>query len=222
MKHTPGPWSVWESPYGWARVHARHEKTIADVMSKGGAGKEEYEANSRLIAAAPELLDALVELASIVDGVRNGEGAIDSFTLQPARAAIAAATGQVAVATKDVAPKENQTLTAPETTPGKSKAPGGKSGEAPGKSRFRLPPVPIDVDGDPIHEIEIRKRHCGHREPLASGFCPDCEQMVNLLPVAEKSPAVASESLDVAEKSPLPECSICRGRHGREVTHACE
>lgn len=74
--------------------------------------------------------------------------------------------------------------------------------------RLRLPRVPIDVDGDPIHEIEIRKRYCAHREPLASGFCPDCEQMVNLLPVSEKSP--------------LHECSICRRRHGREVTHACE
>lgn len=26
----------------------------------------------------------------------------------------------------------------------------------------------------------------------------------------------------VAKRAPLPECSICRRRHGREVTHACE
>jgi hypothetical protein len=52
-------------------------------------------------------------------------------------------------------------------------------------------------------------------------------------PVAEKSPVVASESPNVAEKSPdetaaatrnvaPDECSICRGRHGLEVQHACE
>lgn len=42
-----------------------------------------------------------------------------------------------------------------------------------------------------------RGLYCTHSEALASGFCPDCEQTVNLLPVAEKSP---------------DECSICRGR----------
>ena len=39
--------------------------------------------------------------------------------------------------------------------------------------------------------------------------------------VAEMSPDVASESPNVAEMSP-DECSICRGRHGSEVQHACE
>lgn len=86
--HTPGPWLVWNSPYGGARIHARHEVTIADVISRGGADKEEFEANARLIASAPDLLGALVELMSIVEGVRNGEMELDSFTLQPARDAL--------------------------------------------------------------------------------------------------------------------------------------
>lgn len=109
----------------------------------------------------------------------------------------------------------------------------------------------------PVNKAEVRRGglYCTHPEPLASGFCPDCEQTVNPLPVcdacghkelshtrtrecmewkcacerfepgpspvAEKSPNVASGSPGVAEKSP-DECSICRGRHGSEVQHACE
>ena len=55
----------------------------------------------------------------------------------------------------------------------------------------------------PVNKAEVRRGglYCTHSEALESGFCPDCEQTVNLLP---------------------PECSICRGRHGSEVQHACE
>jgi len=61
-KHTPGPWSLWTGrPYG-------EHGTITDdrlgrhlaVMS-GGA--PETAANARLIAAAPELLEALKQIA---------------------------------------------------------------------------------------------------------------------------------------------------------------
>ena len=49
---------------------------------------------ARIIDAAPELLDALEELADLVDAIRDGEYTPDSFTTQPARAAIAKARGE--------------------------------------------------------------------------------------------------------------------------------
>lgn len=66
-----------------------------DGEDEAAKALSECDANARLIAAAPDLLDALKELAEIVDGLRGGEGTLDSFTLQPARAAIAKATGSV-------------------------------------------------------------------------------------------------------------------------------
>ena len=65
----------------------------------------------------------------------------------------------------------------------------------------------------------------GDGEGVVEHLCEACAAPTHpprIPGVAEKSPAVASASPDAAEKSPLPECSICRGRHGREVTHACE
>ena len=54
-----------------------------------------WDANARLIAAAPDLLEALQELCDIVEDAIAQKSAkdLDSFTLQPARAAIARATG---------------------------------------------------------------------------------------------------------------------------------
>jgi len=64
MKHTPGPWRVarfksktlFENPY-----HIEHTKT-KEILAKMGENKLMYkncEANARLIASAPELLEAL-------------------------------------------------------------------------------------------------------------------------------------------------------------------
>ena len=70
-KHTPGPWqhsvrlsasenhrgfSIWTAD-GWA---------LADVQPADEDGTE-GEANARLIAAAPDLLEALKRMASIID-----------------------------------------------------------------------------------------------------------------------------------------------------------
>lgn len=52
------------------------------------------EANARLIAAAPDLLEALTELADLMDAAYNHDYEPDSFTTQPARIAIAKATGK--------------------------------------------------------------------------------------------------------------------------------
>lgn len=61
QSHTPGPWSnerIWDTPA--SRIHARVEgipMALAEVFTMRNAG--EKEANARLIAAAPELLEAL-------------------------------------------------------------------------------------------------------------------------------------------------------------------
>ena len=81
-KHTPGPWrQAGEDIFGandwWVAVATR------DCTSKGS---DEPEANARLIAAAPELLEALQSL------VRHCESGLD-FELDDAKAAIQKATG---------------------------------------------------------------------------------------------------------------------------------
>ncbi len=92
-KHTPGPWRASKSAAGY---HAIYHGKAANMVAQLGAlhGTDESallshcgnaKANARLIAAAPELLAALIEM---VDGT---EDVHTRFTM--ARAAIAKATG---------------------------------------------------------------------------------------------------------------------------------
>lgn len=89
--HTSGPWTADADGQVW-----RKELRIADTCPRGiahVAPRSERPANARLIAASPELLAALEELAGLMDDVRAGDYAPDSLTNQPARAAIAKARG---------------------------------------------------------------------------------------------------------------------------------
>jgi hypothetical protein len=104
-KHTPGPWEwVAHGEYGYS---ALTNSVNSEVLATGGfndgdypvtwMGEEMSDADARLIAAAPELLEALVELSVIVESLLEVVPRItdiDSFTTQPARAAIAKATGK--------------------------------------------------------------------------------------------------------------------------------
>lgn len=96
-KHTPGPWTVQEREHSFRVVDSRALKfdnsRLCDVQHWAGAtrgpDREEARANARLIAAAPELLEALKLCAVLVhDGNRQGDAAIEA-----AHAAIAKATG---------------------------------------------------------------------------------------------------------------------------------
>lgn len=79
--HTPGPWRV--SPKG-AYVMTHEKKNTAFVMEANRS------ANASLIAAAPELLDALQTMLAAVDADRiPGIG----LATDKARAAIAKAEG---------------------------------------------------------------------------------------------------------------------------------
>lgn len=99
MTHTPGPWRLDNNiAYGWktnpfsitVRKRGVHSTTVANIPAKQTISRDEAEANARLIAAAPELLEALKDM---LDGHEDactgyGEGAADK-----ARVAIAKATG---------------------------------------------------------------------------------------------------------------------------------
>lgn len=122
-KHTPGPWVVCiqddddkafeifsESQLVNGRISA---EKWDDALARAGLNHKEFEANARLIAAAPELLEALnAALATIddyLDYEHNGDPWVEDARamgemdindykrdgrLEKARAAIAKATGQ--------------------------------------------------------------------------------------------------------------------------------
>ena len=96
MKHTPGPWVFNESiprtvtapKEGYITRH------ICD-MDASTMSALEQNANARLIAAAPELLDALVDLLPLAEfgAAEQSPPYADDSLLESARAAIAKATG---------------------------------------------------------------------------------------------------------------------------------
>ena len=87
-KHTPGPWV-----FAWGGGHAlvfdaKGGPTIAAVPYDDAPDAALAAANARLIAAAPELLEALVSLTRTL----NAAG----YSTKQADAAIAKATGEAA------------------------------------------------------------------------------------------------------------------------------
>ena len=104
QKHTPGPWKAeWHRKYKQWNVFPESGKAVVSVTDLCGEySKEETEANARLIAAAPDLLEALMteqkalELAHTnygeVGGAKTHWGIFEAADTQ-ARAAIAKATG---------------------------------------------------------------------------------------------------------------------------------
>ncbi len=84
---TPGEWQHILTPMGWPAIEADGEKRIATLRdSSPSITMEEDEANARLIAAAPDLLNALQWLLS----AHVGDGPLPEL----AREAIAKALGE--------------------------------------------------------------------------------------------------------------------------------
>ena len=94
-KHTPGPWEITEDDYGdehWFGGDGNGQIQVNEWVN-GGCKKHpemwgKLQAEARLIAAAPEMLEALK------DAVRDSES--PGQWLDEARAAIAKATGEQA------------------------------------------------------------------------------------------------------------------------------
>ena len=92
-QHTPGPWAV-GSKSGHIETANAWRMSIAICYNKDskadGVSKEEFEANARLIAAAPELLEALNTWLKQY----SAEEYEDCPEVVQTRAAIAKATGE--------------------------------------------------------------------------------------------------------------------------------
>ena len=80
-KHTPGPWKIGAYESGEMAVDGPNGEEITGFVKQEDAV---------LIAAAPELLDALKEMLSVYVGHPNNDGPVST----KARAAIAKATGE--------------------------------------------------------------------------------------------------------------------------------
>lgn len=88
-KHTPGPWTV--NAYNEIESGAVRICSVDIEETNAGLNGGEGQANARLIAAAPDLLEALKYCAAVCAGeVMNKNGLINA--LEKARAAIAKAT----------------------------------------------------------------------------------------------------------------------------------
>lgn len=91
-QHTPGPWIVKNGD-----VHAEQYGLLAAVRYLGNSQsqKNEREFNARLIASAPDLLEALKTTLAMLE-LLNAPGTNDPIEARvyQARAAIAKATGQ--------------------------------------------------------------------------------------------------------------------------------
>ena len=83
-KHTPGPWEFDSGKDGGSRyqiingqlpkgINGDFGYPVADTMNRHHCiAPEEDEANARLIAAAPELLEALRQMVLLFDDAREG------------------------------------------------------------------------------------------------------------------------------------------------------
>ena len=92
--HTPGPWAVGPEfdNDGEPEIIIEHQTPFGNlVIAVALPGLQGQEANARLIAAAPELLEALQNLLAVAS-VRIDDPRIVQF--DAARAAVAKATGE--------------------------------------------------------------------------------------------------------------------------------
>lgn len=90
--HTPGPWDV-DGRDIFCRLHSG--SSIKVVVAKVAGSDDEADANARLIAAAPEMLEALQiaeELHQV--GVLNADEELLRRVKESRRAAIAKSGGQ--------------------------------------------------------------------------------------------------------------------------------
>ena len=90
-KHTPGPWAILPESRGFIIV-ARN--AFYDVAIVRDVGNEDNKKNARLIAAAPQLLEALELLADLLPDPKLDTDDVQRKLVMKARVAIAAAESQ--------------------------------------------------------------------------------------------------------------------------------
>lgn len=90
-KHTPGPWDYWQGAGIGDESHAEIIAADGEIVIAGFNNMiEQGEANARLIAAAPDLLEALVDSLCALEVC----GRDFDHVMGKARAAIAKAKGE--------------------------------------------------------------------------------------------------------------------------------
>ena len=96
-KHTPGQWEALLHTNGAFDLLTTDEKGAELALANKGpmtSRADEMHANARLMAAAPELLAALIETARCLEWHSQHRGVgMDAVAVKNARAAIARATG---------------------------------------------------------------------------------------------------------------------------------
>ena len=101
VKHTPGPWAVDSDGAGWyieatpERGHSLAFIASPEFQEEPDTSASEAEANASLIAAAPDLLEALNEMTRLALGPTGGCSAAEKRNaIEASIAAIAKATGE--------------------------------------------------------------------------------------------------------------------------------
>src|SRR5271156_2276630 len=84
---TPGPWDIATDSYGVERIWAG-EYDVACCQGDGSIDKEHRTANARLIAAAPDLLEALRVLLSVTNPHARNKAASDKAIAALAKAGV--------------------------------------------------------------------------------------------------------------------------------------
>ena len=94
-KHTPGPWTIAESMYGVGNLLvAGVVKDHQPIANCGYDDTGESQANARLIASAPELLEALTFALDMLDHLPDRIGGIGTkYVKERMTTAITKATG---------------------------------------------------------------------------------------------------------------------------------
>jgi hypothetical protein len=96
-KHTKGPWQIIPYPDGhsFIREGVAPERFVANVSTSNDEGK----ANARLIAAAPDMLEALTKARAFIEAELDARGpdvaGVALASLNAVDAAIAKATGEI-------------------------------------------------------------------------------------------------------------------------------
>ena len=99
-KHTPGPWTIRQS-YSSERIIVKAPQPTNRVLAGFGSEDEPLDdtdvANARLIAAAPELLQAAMQAESLIPHLCDLDSSeATAAVVEQLRAAIAKATGEQA------------------------------------------------------------------------------------------------------------------------------
>ena len=93
-KHTPGPWKAWQ-PRADESVPVRTDGLGITIAYVHQGAITNAQSNARLIAAAPEMLEALILAEELYQlGIINASSELIERVASTRRAAIAKATGQ--------------------------------------------------------------------------------------------------------------------------------